>query len=342
MGSRSHSNGEIRFEAVRSPLMHEVLRRARLVAQTRTTVLLSGETGTGKGVLARTIHGLSNRSRRQFVSVHCGAIPDPLIESELFGHEKGAFTGAYQRRSGRFEAAHGGTIFLDEVGTLSKAAQIRLLQVLQERQFQRVGGNESLAVDVRVIAASNTDLRRLCEQGAFRQDLYFRLNVFPIEIPPLRQRREDIPGLLRGFLKVLNGENRKHIRAVRREVMDALCRYDWPGNVRELENVVERAFILEAGTTLTLEGLPAEVAAPQLAEAIHGPGAAEQTLAQGRRAAIEAFERAYLTSRLRQCRGRIDRTAEACGITPRQLHNILRKHNIQKQLFREPGGDYGT
>ncbi|MCI5160041.1 MAG: sigma-54-dependent Fis family transcriptional regulator, partial [Candidatus Electrothrix sp. AUS1_2] len=230
------------------PAMNKVFEDVRAVAPTKSTVLLTGETGTGKGVLAGLIHKHSNRRDEPFISVHCGAIPDTLLESELFGHEKGAFTGAIRKKQGRFEVADNGTIFLDEIGTVTPSAQIKLLQVLQDGCFQRVGSEHDTKVNVRVIAATNEDLRQLCEEKKFRQDLYYRLNVFPIELPPLRERKEDIPGLTEGFIRRFNRLYAKEIIDIHPRVIDAFLRYSWPGNIRELENIIERSCIIERST----------------------------------------------------------------------------------------------
>lgn len=317
----------------KNPAMRAVFESIRLVAPTKSTVLLSGETGTGKGILAKLIHCHSNRKEVQFISVHCGAIPDTLLESELFGHEKGAFTGAVRRKLGKFELAHGGTIFLDEIGTISPSAQIKLLQVLQDRTFERVGGEETLEADVRIIAASNVDLKRLVEEGLFRQDLYYRLNVFPIALPPLRDRTEDIPQLVEVFLKNLNRFNQKDIHYVHPQVMDAFRRYPWPGNIRELENLVERAYILETSSMLTPESFPAELFATAPLPS-RTPVNTELTLGEARRLAVEAVEKQYLKELLSAHRGRIDRTAAAAGVTTRQIHKLLVRHVIRKEDFK--------
>jgi transcriptional regulator with GAF, ATPase, and Fis domain len=214
---------------------------------------VTGETGTGKELIARAIHNRSQRAARAFVSVNCAAIPTSLISSELFGHEKGAFTGATQRRLGRFELAEGGTIFLDEVGELPPETQITLLRVLQEREFERVGGNKVIRANVRVIAATNRDLQQHIEEGAFRSDLYYRLNVFPIEMPPLRQRREDIPLLVEYFIDRYSSRTGKKIRGIERSTLDRLKSYAWPGNIRELQNVIERSIVLCEGETFTVD-----------------------------------------------------------------------------------------
>jgi DNA-binding NtrC family response regulator len=231
--------------------MREVYRLTRLVARTTTSVLLIGETGTGKELIARAIHSLSPRADGPYVRVNCGALSESLLESELFGHIKGAFTGAVDNKTGRFEAAHGGTIFLDEIPSMSHKLQVKLLRVLQEREFERVGESRTIRVDARVIAATNQFLEDEIEAGRFRDDLYYRLNVVPIHLPPLRERREDIPALARFFLHRCCEENRRETPAMSAEVTRALLEHDWPGNVRELENTVERAVVLSNGQPLT-------------------------------------------------------------------------------------------
>ena len=236
-----------------SPALQTVLARVTKVAPTDSSVLVTGETGTGKELIARAIHNRSQRAARAFVSVNCAAIPTTLISSELFGHEKGAFTGATQRRLGRFELAEGGTIFLDEVGELPPETQIALLRVLQEREFERIGGNKVIRANVRVIAATNRDLQQLIEEGAFRDDLYYRLNVFPIEMPALRQRREDIPLLVEYFIDRYSTKTGRKIRGIERSTLDRLISYAWPGNIRELQNVIERSLVLCEGETFTVD-----------------------------------------------------------------------------------------
>jgi DNA-binding NtrC family response regulator len=312
--------------------MKAVYEKVRSAAPTDTIVLLTGETGTGKGVLARLIHRHSRWENAQFISVHCGAIPETLLEAELFGHEKGAFTGAVKRKLGRFEIARNGTIFLDEVGTITSSAQAKLLQVLQDHTFSRLGGEEMLESDGRVIAATNADLREMSREGSFRKDLYYRLNVFPIEIPPLRKRREDIPLFVDVFLKRLNRDIQKDIREVHPHVLEAMRQYDWPGNIRELENLVERAYILETSCTLTPESFPSELFASGPASWIAVDASAP--LAEARRAAVEAFEEQYLMDLLTRNRGRIDHSATEAGISTRQLHKLLLKYNIHKEAFK--------
>ncbi|MGD9040286.1 MAG: sigma-54 dependent transcriptional regulator [Desulfobacteraceae bacterium] len=313
--------------------MEKVYDKVRSVAPTRSTVLLMGETGTGKGVLANLIHQHSNRRKDQFIGVHCGAIPDTLLESELFGHEKGAFTGAVRRKLGKFEIASGGTIFLDEVGTITPSAQIKLLQVLQDGTFQRVGGEESFDANVRVVAATNVDLKQMCEEGKFRKDLYYRLNVFPIEIPPLRERPEDIPHLVEGFLKRLNMFNTKEIYHIDTQVLEAFRHYSWPGNIRELENLVERAYILETSSVLRPESFPVELFEFGVSSATLSVDASS-TLADVRRRGMENIEKNYLKELLTQHRGKIRESAEAAGITTRQLHKLMAKHGVRKEEFK--------
>ncbi len=322
------------FVQTRSPAMKKVFENVRSVAPTRSTVLLTGETGTGKGVLAKLIHQHSNRRDEQFISVHCGAIPDTLLESELFGHEKGAFTGATKRKQGKFEIANGGSIFLDEIGTITSAAQIKLLQVLQDGIFQRIGGETDTKVDVRIITATNENLKQLCEEKKFRTDLYYRLNVFPIEIPPLRERKEDIPGLVEVFIRQLNRFHSKGVFDVHPQVMEAFLNYSWPGNIRELENIMERAYILERSSVLLPESFPAEL----FADEDTLPRVQVDTLlplAEVRRRGVEEIERCYLKEVLDKHVGRINKTAEAAGVTTRQLHKLMKKYGLKKEEFKK-------
>lgn len=242
-----------------SPAMQEVYRTTRRVAGSNASVLLLGETGTGKELVARAVHRLSHRRAGPFVTVNCGALAENLLESELFGHVHGAFTGAVKNRTGRFEAAHTGTIFLDEINSTSLLLQVKLLRVLQEREFERVGDTKTIQVDTRVIAASNRDLMDLVDQDRFREDLYWRLNVVPIQIPPLRQRREDIRELATHFLNYYNETNDRYVVHVQREALEALESYHWPGNVRELQNYIERAVVMAETDELTVDLLPAAV-----------------------------------------------------------------------------------
>ena len=233
--------------------LKSVLQQVALVAPTDATVLILGETGTGKELVARAIHRLSNRSSRPFIRVNCAAIPPSLIASELFGHEKGAFTGALQRRLGRFEAANGGTIFLDEIGELPMETQIALLRVIQERELERIGSSQSIAVDVRIIAATNRDLEAAVAAGAFREDMFYRLNVFPIHVPALRERLEDIPLLVAHLIERLAKRAGKEFRTIKMNTIELLQAYDWPGNIRELQNVIARSVILSAGDVFSID-----------------------------------------------------------------------------------------
>jgi DNA-binding NtrC family response regulator len=320
----------------RNPAMQEALKKIRAVAPTVATALLTGETGTGKGLMARVIHRHSNRSENAFISVHCGAIPDTLMESELFGHEKGAFTGAVRKKPGKFELARGGTIFLDEIGTVSPSAQIKLLQVLQDGTFSRVGGEEVLKTDARIISATNADLAGMCDRGDFRKDLFYRLNVFPIEIPPLRKRVEDIDLLSEVFLNKLNQKHEKNIHTAHPQVIRAFKNYHWPGNIRELENLMERAYILETGTMLTPESFPAELFETGAEEVTAiMPVGAQLPLSEARRQAIDDFERQYLKKLFARNKGKVSRTAEEAGVSTRQLNKLMVKYGIRKEAFKD-------
>ena len=333
---RDHFWDATSLEIIRTdnPLMKKVYEKVRSVAPTRSTVLLTGETGTGKGVIANLIHQHSNRRGAPFISVHCGAIPDTLLESELFGHEKGAFTGAVRKKLGKFEIASGGTIFLDEIGTLTPPAQIKLLQVLQDATFQRVGGEEISRTDVRIIAATNMDLKQMCELGQFRKDLFYRLNVFPLEIPPLRDRLEDIPHLSQVFLKKMNKYYSKEINGIHPQVLKAFENYSWPGNIREMENLVERAYILETNSMLTRDNFPNELFEFQATSPII-PFGAEMTLAEVRRKSIADIEKRYLGELLSQKNGKISDSAAAAGITTRQLHKLMTRYGLRKGDFKK-------
>jgi formate hydrogenlyase transcriptional activator len=290
------------------------------VAPTDSTVLILGETGTGKELVARAIHQLSPRRQRLLVAVNCAALAPGVLASELFGHEPGAFTGATRRRIGRFELAQQGTIFLDEVGELPAEVQVLLLRVLQERVIERVGGNEAIRVDVRVIAATHRDLSAAVREGRFRSDLFFRLNVFPIRVPALRERREDLPDLVRHFLHHFSRRLGKTVAGVGPDVLRLLSAYHWPGNVRELENLIERALIVSSGDTLQVDPLWLEPAPPDRADGEPRGGLAELE----RRAILEALAR---------CRGRIygpRGAAAALGLKPTTLYGKLRKHHIPR------------
>ncbi|BDQ37058.1 Fis family transcriptional regulator [Pseudodesulfovibrio nedwellii] len=317
----------------RSQAMRDVFVKIRQVAGTRTTVLLTGETGTGKSLIAKLLHSHSNRKDMPFISLHCGAIPDSLVESELFGHEKGSFTGAVRRKLGKFELAHGGTLFLDEIGTVSQSVQVKLLNVIQERIIQRVGGEKDIHVDVRIIAATNEDMGQLCDEGRFRRDLFYRLNVFPICIPPLRNRIEDIARISESFIQQFNGLLNTEIKGIHPEVLDAFQEYDWPGNVRELENIIERACILEATEVLQPESFPPDLLDTQR-EIMTSPIRTSLPIKEARQITIDKFEKQYLSSLLEQCNGIIKDSAEKAGISTRQLNKLIKRHGLERKDFR--------
>jgi two-component system response regulator AtoC len=257
---RQRLEDRYRFENIitKSPKMQRLIELIKIVGKSTATVLITGESGTGKELVARAIHSQSSRHNKPFIAVSCAALPESLLESELFGHEKGSFTGAYTQKKGKFEFANGGTIFLDEIGEMSANIQVHLLRVLEEKEFTRVGGNEPIRVDVRVISATNKDLRKAIEKQEFREDLYYRLNVVNIELPPLRERKEDIPLLAEHFLHKFAMENQKEITGFSPEAIELVLEYDWPGNVRELENAIERAVILAKDSIITIADLPRE------------------------------------------------------------------------------------
>jgi len=314
--------------------MRKVYDSIRSVAPTIATVLLLGETGTGKGLFSRLIHWHSKRYGKPFIVVHCGAIPDTLIESELFGHEKGAFTGADRRKPGKFEMARGGTIFLDEIGTITAAAQIKLLQVLQDGNFSRVGGEQLMNADVRVIAATNADLSLLVHQGLFRKDLYYRLNIFPIEMPPLKNRLEDLPDLVDLLLSKLNAKYGKEIIKIHPAVMEGFQDYDWPGNIRELENLLERAYILETGSILSPRNFPPELVMDSWQTSVPLSNGKDLSLSGARQTVIQAFEQNYIKELLKETNGKINQAAQKAGITTRQLNRLIVRYNIDKAGFR--------
>ena len=318
----------------RNPAMHEVFEKIRAVAPTIATVLLLGETGTGKGLMARLTHWHSLRCEKPLVAVHCGAIPETLIESELFGHEQGAFTGAVRRKLGKFEVACKGTIFLDEIGTITPSVQIKLLQVLQDGTYCRIGGEQTLHTDARIIFATNANLEALVAEGRFRKDLYYRVKIFPIEIPPLRERIEDLPYLTETFLQKLNQRYNKDIGGMPPDVREALQGYSWPGNVRELENVMERAYILETSDILTLRSFPSDITSAEAKRTEECPMGEGFSLAEARQLAVEAFERQYLRDLLTRHNGRIGTAAQNAGITPRQLNRLMNRYAINKKDHR--------
>lgn len=310
----------------RSDALKRMLGFIETVAPTEATVLVTGESGTGKELVARALHAASARADKPLVTVNCAALAETLLESELFGHEKGAFTGADRRREGRFVQANGGTLFLDEIGEMPLQLQAKLLRALQQGEIQRVGSDTPITVDVRVIAATNRDLRQEVQEKRFREDLYFRLNVISIEVPPLRRRGEDIPLLAAYFLQRFAERNRKSIKGFSPQAMDSLLRYPWPGNVRELENAVERAVILCNGDLVTGAELPDNIAhaAPQE----EGPAQQESLSLAGM--ALELVERRAIEDTMRQTGDNKSEAARRLGITRATLHNKLRKYGLEQ------------
>ena len=306
----------------RSPTMDEVINLAGRVATSKATVLILGESGTGKELVARLIHALSPRSQKPMTVVNCAALPETLLESELFGHEKGAFTGAAQRRIGRFEEADGGSLFLDEIGELPPPVQVKLLRFLQEREFQRLGGNRTLHSDVRIISATNRDLKTKVGEGAFREDLFYRLNVVAITIPPLRERKEDLSPLIDHFLRRFSSQNEKEIEGVLPEAKDLLLKYDYPGNVRELENIIERAVVIARGSLVSTRDLPFS------AEPI--PSGREEKIRLGTlKDSVEALERKMILVAMEKTKNHQTRAAELLGISERMLRYKLKKYTLK-------------
>jgi two-component system response regulator PilR (NtrC family) len=306
-----------------SPAMAAVVAMIRSVAPTASTVLITGESGTGKELVAQAIHSLSPRRDAPFVSINCGALPETLLESEMFGHMRGAFTDAHQNKKGLFEVAHRGTLFLDEVGEMPPSMQVKLLRALQEKTIRRVGGTEEIEVDVRVIAATNRSLEALVQEKRLREDLYYRLNVIPIRLPPLRERREDIPILARLFLEGFGREADRRVTGISEEAMNRLLRYPWPGNVRELENVMERAVALETtGTILPerLPELPGAAAAAAAAPALGGGFNLDDHL--------NRIEKDLVVAALEEAQGERAAACALLGITPRSLRYLIRKHAL--------------
>ncbi len=317
-----------------SHALKNVLEQARLVAPTDSSVLILGETGTGKELIARSLHANSRRKDRPLIKVNCAALPIGLIESELFGHEKGAFTGAAERRIGRFELAHGGTLFLDEVGDIPPDVQTKLLRVLQEREVERIGGNKVIPVNVRLVAATNRDLGAAVANGSFREDLYYRLSVFPIAVPPLRARRDDIPALVHYFVARFAAKTGRRITRVPSTIMQRLVDYSWPGNVRELENVIERAVILSAGTDLHVapELLLARTTLP--AKSVPSPRTASPSAQPGDRVALDNIERDHIIAVLDRVSWRIEGSngaAHLLGLRPSTLRSRMKKLQIERQ-----------
>lgn len=305
-----------------SMAMQEVFDTIRQVAASRATVLIQGESGTGKELVAKAIHQLSPRSQGPFVPVHCAALSENLLESELFGHEKGAFTGAMERRIGRFEKAGGGSLFLDEIGEIDSSVQVKILRALEERQVERVGGTETVDIDTRLIAATNRDLKAMVDEGAFREDLFYRLYVVVITLPPLRKRVEDIPLLLTHYLKIYTAENGKKVDGFTEASVDLLCRYDWPGNIRELRNLVERMVVLTRRNRLDISDIPSQVQ-----EAIVG---GPSHVGLGEDLTVDEMEKRMIVQALEKCGGNRTRAAEKLGMSRRTLHRKLNEFGLRE------------
>jgi two-component system nitrogen regulation response regulator NtrX len=307
-----------------SDAIKQLKEQIRVVAPTNAWVLISGENGTGKELVAHTIHRLSKRSQMPLVEVNCAAIPEELIESELFGHEKGAFTGATTMKKGKFDLAHEGTLFLDEIGDMSLKAQSKTLRILQEQKFERVGGSRTIRVDVRVVAATNKDLEAEIEKGRFRDDLYYRLNVIPIRVPPLRERAEDIPALVDEFLKEISANINLEQKSLSAEALQKMQRYHWPGNIRELKNLVERLVIMTQGKEIGASDIPP----PYAREPYHETAIASSLQANTFKEAKESFERAYITRKLQEYKWNISQTADAIGIERSNLHKKIKAYGL--------------
>lgn len=314
---REHISGIAQGDEIigNSPQMKKVIELAKTVAQTDTTVMIRGESGSGKELIARAIHANSTRRFFPIIAVNCGAVPETLLESELFGHEKGAFTGAQYRRKGKFEMADSGTIFLDEIGTISQKMQVQLLRVIESKQFTRVGGNEVIHSDFRIICATNRDLEAAVKAGMFREDLYYRLNVFTVFIPPIRERRSDIPLLVQHFLKKYSAIMNKPVVEVTPDAVDLLVRYDWPGNVRELENVIERAMVLAKPPAIRPDDLPFQLVPKHQAPADDS---------------IASVEKAHIEAMLAKTGWNITRSAEILSIDRVTLYNKIAKYGLIK------------
>ncbi|MBP7950337.1 MAG: sigma-54-dependent Fis family transcriptional regulator [Verrucomicrobiales bacterium] len=327
----------------KSDAMRQVYETIEQVAPTRATVLIEGESGTGKELAAHALHNLSGRPKSKLVIVHCAALSPQILESELFGHEKGSFTGAAEKRIGRFEIASGGTLFLDEIGEIDASTQVKLLRALGERTIERVGGNQPIKIDVRLLAATNRDLKKLVEEGKFREDLFFRLNVVKVTMPPLRERRTDIPVLAEAFLKELAKENRRSIRDISPDAMQRLVEYEWPGNVRELRTAIEHGVVMCNGSRLTLRHLPATIrgeAAPPVLPRSSGNGAASASASAASTEELDDLDLAKMEERFIQralIRAGDNRTeaAKLLGLSRRTLQRKLREMNIRKRKPKE-------
>ncbi len=317
----------------KSPKMTEILETVHNLADLDTTVLITGETGTGKEIVAHAIHHYSHRREQKFVRINCGALTETLLESELFGHERGAFSGAVQARRGKFEYAAGGTLLLDEIGDISMTMQVKLLRVLQEKEIQRVGGNETIHVDARILATTNKNLEEAQALGGFRSDLYYRLNVVRIHLPPLRSRMEEVPLLAEHFLRGFCDKTGRRLRSFSPKAMAALLDYDWPGNVRELANVVERAAVMAVDEYIACVELPARAA--RVGAEISGMFSADLPFKEGRQRVIAEYEKTYLISCLRRHKGNIAQCAQHCGIDAKTFYRKMLEYGLDKRNFKK-------
>ena len=329
---RVHEEHNLENILSKSPKMLKVFELIRSLAETDSGVMITGETGTGKELVARAIHNLSRRKNRQFVAINCGAFPDTLLESELFGYEKGAFTGAVQSRGGKIELADGGTLFLDEIEAMAAPMQVKLLRVLQEREVERLGGNRKVKIDMRVIAATNVDLSLCLARGTLREDFYYRINVIPIQLPPLRERLEDLPLLIEHILSRHPVAIERSIRQVAPKVLDQMLAYHWPGNIRELENILERAIVKSRSDVIENVDLPAP---PQriLDLWYAGNGAREVSLKQW----LSNSEKDYLRSLLIKYKGSVSSTAKEAKVDNKTLYRKMRRHGLHKESFKDLG-----
>jgi DNA-binding NtrC family response regulator len=327
--NKKYAFGNIIGKNYKMQAIYELIKK---VSCTDARVFITGETGVGKELVAKAIHFNSFRKNRPFVSINCGALAETLLETELFGHEKGAFTGAMRRKEGKFEYANGGTVFLDEVGDISTGMQVKLLRVLQEKQLERVGGNQPIDVDVRIISATNQDIKEKITAGEFRIDLFYRLNVVHIHIPPLRERIEDIPLLVNHFIRTFNQNFNKHILEITTEALSQLMKHTWPGNVRELENVLERAFVTTDGDTIETIILSNDIQNGEISNAL--PAADIEIPFKVARSIIEKrFEKTYILAALKRYQGNVSKAAKETGIHPRTLWRKIKEHELERSKF---------
>lgn len=330
---RKHVEEKYSFDNIisRDSEMLKIFDQIKEIAETDATVLIFGETGTGKELIAKSIHFHSRRKEDPFVAIHCAALSETLLESELFGYEKGAFTGAFKQKKGRFELANGGTIFLDEIGDIPLVTQVKLLRVLQERQFERVGGTETLKVDIRLIGATNKDLKKQIAGGLFREDLFYRLNVFPMMLPPLREKKGDIPLLVDHFIKRINSRLNKKVESVSEPVLEKLLKYDWPGNIRELENILERAIIVNKSNVI--EKIDIESISPK--QEIKQPAdiGEIENYKEFKEKILDSIEKQYLLKMLSKYNGDINTIISKMDISQRTLYNRIREYDINLKHF---------